>query len=219
MSPSASSSSSFDHPAEAPASAAGPTRLHTFADTSIRELLRDPATSALCCGEREVREQILRARRADLLAILKERFPVLPEDVPSRVEAITDGEVLQQAVRRALRVSRLEEFAELFPWARTETGAAPPGPGAAAAPGSDRRATPACLPEMVRFQAGTPDPGNQREPSQSPPPHGADPQAGRRAFRSIPSGGSCPNTVPDEPSASALPVRGAWKPSSRRRRV
>jgi hypothetical protein len=66
-------------------------------------------------AEREVREQVLRVRRADLLAILEERFPVLPPDLPSRIEAITDGEVLQQAVRRALRVSRVEELAELFP--------------------------------------------------------------------------------------------------------
>jgi hypothetical protein len=52
----------------------------------------------------------LQSRREDLLAILEERFGVVPADVSTRISAISDIEQLRRAIRQAVKVQNLEEL-------------------------------------------------------------------------------------------------------------
>jgi predicted transposase YdaD len=55
-------------------------------------------------------EERLAARRETLLAVLEERFPEVPSDVRTRIEKFQDLAELQAAIRRAVRMTQIEDL-------------------------------------------------------------------------------------------------------------
>ena len=60
--------------------------------------------------ERVRRETALLAQRADLRALLEERFGALPDDVSRRIDRAEDGERLRTALKQVLRMKALDEL-------------------------------------------------------------------------------------------------------------
>ena len=60
--------------------------------------------------ERVRRETALLAQRADLRALLEDRFGTLPEDVTRRIDRAEDAERLKAALIQVHRMKRLEEL-------------------------------------------------------------------------------------------------------------
>jgi hypothetical protein len=78
--------------------------LRDLPDRAIRQGLQHPEHL------RDLLRQELQSRREDLLAILEERFGVVPVDLFSRISAISDIEQLRRAIRQAVKVQNLEEL-------------------------------------------------------------------------------------------------------------
>ena len=65
-------------------------------------------------AKEERKEAIIVNTRENILDILSERFDFVPKDIREQLEALNDTEILNELVRKAVRIETLEEFKELL---------------------------------------------------------------------------------------------------------
>lgn len=65
-------------------------------------------------AEKARKETIIENTRENILDILAERFDFVPKDIRERLEAFNDAEILNELVRKSVRVETMEEFSKLL---------------------------------------------------------------------------------------------------------
>lgn len=65
-------------------------------------------------AEKARKEAAITITKENILDILAERFDFVPKDTRKRLENLSDSEILNELVRKAVRVDTLKEFDELL---------------------------------------------------------------------------------------------------------
>lgn len=79
--------------------------------TTYQAILEEGREEGLEKGREEGREEgRLASRRETLIAVLEERFPEVPAELRARIEQVQDVSQLFAAIRRAARITRIEDL-------------------------------------------------------------------------------------------------------------